>query len=66
MAFTGVIGVEWLSQDMDEDSMAYGFATAIEESLEMLGAWLFLRVNMFSLQESQFKLMISGGGGQRF
>lgn len=43
---SGIIGVELLSEDMDEDSMAYGFATAVEEGLEMLGALLFLAVNL--------------------
>ncbi|MBV1876156.1 MAG: hypothetical protein KUG79_00810 [Pseudomonadales bacterium] len=41
----GVIGVELASADMDSDRMAYGFATAAEELLEMLGALLFLVVN---------------------
>jgi hypothetical protein len=31
---------------MDEDAMPYGFATALEEGLEMLGALLFLRANL--------------------
>ena len=47
---TGIIGVELLSEDMDEDSMAYGFATAVEEGLEMLGALLFLAVNLDELK----------------
>jgi hypothetical protein len=47
---TGIIGVELLSEDMDEDSMAYGFATAVEEGLEMLGALLFLAVNLEELK----------------
>jgi hypothetical protein len=47
---SGAICVELLSQDMDEDSLAYGFATAVEESLEMLGALLFLAVNLDQLK----------------
>lgn len=47
---SGIIGVELLSEDMDEDSMAYGFATAVEEGLEMLGALLFLAVNLDELK----------------
>lgn len=43
---SGVLGVELLSEDMDEDSMAYGFATALEEGLEMMGALLFLSINL--------------------
>ena len=42
--------MELLSEDMDEDSMAYGFATAVEEGLEMLGALLFLAVNLDELK----------------
>ncbi len=48
---SGVLGVEVLSEDMDEDSMAYGFATAVEESLEMLGALLFLSINLNELKK---------------
>jgi hypothetical protein len=43
---SGVLGVEILSEDMDEDSMAYGFATAVEEAMEMLGALLFLSTSL--------------------
>lgn len=46
----GALGVEILAQDMDEDKMSYGFATAIEEGMEMLGAFLFLAVNLKALQ----------------
>ena len=48
---SGVLGVEVLSEDMDEDSMAYGFATAVEEGMEMLGALLFLSVNLNELKK---------------
>jgi hypothetical protein len=46
----GALGIEILAQDMDEDTMSYGFATAIEEGMEMLGAFLFLAVNLKALQ----------------
>ena len=54
----GAIGVEWLSRDMDEDAIAYGFATALEESLEMLGAWLFLKWNLDELQDARLLVSI--------
>ena len=40
---SGAVGVELLSADMDEDSFHYELAVAVEEGLEMLGVWLFLR-----------------------
>ena len=43
---SGALGIELLAADMDEDAMSYGFATALEEGLEMLGALLFLRANL--------------------
>ena len=42
----GAIGIELMSEDMDSESLAYGFATAVEESFEMIGALLFLIVNL--------------------
>lgn len=39
---SGAIIVELLSEDMDSDSLGYMLAVALEEGLEMLGAWLFL------------------------
>ena len=39
---SGAIIVELLSEEMDSDSLAYIMAVAVEEGLEMLGAWLFL------------------------
>ncbi len=53
MYVCGAIGVELLSEDMDSDSLAYGFATAAEESLEMFGAWLFLIVNLGEMREQE-------------
>ena len=50
---SGAMGVEVLSEDMDEDSLAYGFATALEEGLEMLGALLFLAVNLHEMNIQQ-------------
>ena len=56
---SGAIGVELLSEDMDEESMAYGFATALEEGMEMLGAYLFLVINLSELKGQQLKLTFS-------
>jgi hypothetical protein len=42
----GAIGIEFLSADMDEESLAYHFATALEEGIEMLGALMFLWINL--------------------
>ncbi len=39
---SGAIIVELLSEDLDSDSLVYMLAVAVEEGLEMLGAWLFL------------------------
>lgn len=47
---SGAIGVELLSEDMDEDEMAYGFATALEEGMEMFGALMFLTVNLIEMK----------------
>ncbi|RMH18839.1 MAG: hypothetical protein D6701_05725 [Gemmatimonadetes bacterium] len=38
----GAVGVELLAADMDVDTFAYAGATAVEEGMEMFGAWLFL------------------------
>ena len=38
----GALGVEWLAQDMDEESFAYALAVLEEEGAEMVGALLFL------------------------
>lgn len=57
---SGALGVELLSEDMDEDSIAYGFATALEEGLEMLGALMFLAVNLGEMkQQEQIKIAFS-------
>lgn len=50
---SGAIGVELLAADMDEDAMPYGFATALEEGMEMLGALLFLWVNLGEMRASK-------------
>ena len=49
----GAIGVELLSEDMDDEAMPYGFATALEEGMEMLGAWLFLFVIINDMKQEQ-------------
>ncbi len=50
---SGAIGVELLAADMDEDAMPYGFATALEEGMEMLGSLLFLWVNLNEMKNSK-------------
>ena len=39
-------------EDMDEDEIAYGFATAVEEGMEMIGALMFLAVNLFEMRKA--------------
>lgn len=41
----GALGVEWLAQDMDEETFAYALAVLAEEGAEMVGALLFLALN---------------------
>ncbi len=53
---SGILGIEYLSRDMDEDSVGYGFAVALEESLEMLGAWLFFRTVIMDLDQHSIRL----------
>ena len=48
---SGAINVEWLGENMDEDSLTYVFATAVEEGMEMFGAWLFLVVNLYEMKQ---------------
>ena len=48
---SGAISVERLSEDMDEDSLAYVFATAVEEGMEMFDVWLFLVVNLYEMKQ---------------
>ncbi len=48
----GALGVEFLAKDMDEDEILYGFATAIEEGMEMLGALFFLAINLQELRSA--------------
>ncbi len=47
----GALVVEWLSRDMDEDTTAYALAVAVEEGMEMAGAWLFLLINLYRLRD---------------
>lgn len=47
---SGALLVEWLSRDMEEESLAYAYAVAVEEGLEMAGALLFLVVNLYRLR----------------
>lgn len=46
----GAVVIELLSEDMDSDSLPYMLAVAVEEGCEMLGAWLFLAVNLRCLR----------------
>ncbi|MDA1369991.1 MAG: hypothetical protein O2971_04405 [Proteobacteria bacterium] len=50
---SGAIIVELLSEDMDSDSLAYMMAVMVEEGLEMLGALLFLFVNLRTMASQQ-------------
>ena len=43
---SGAIVTALLSEDMDSDSWAYAMAVALEEGLEMIGALLFLYLNL--------------------
>jgi hypothetical protein len=56
---SGAICVELLSEDMDEKSLAYAFATAVEEGLEMLGALLFLAVNLGEMKREEIRVAFS-------
>lgn len=55
---SGAIIIELLSEDMDSDSLAYMLAVAVEEGLEMLGAWLFL-VTLLKEMRSENNLDVS-------
>ena len=48
----GAIGVELLSEDLDEETMTYAYATALEEGMEMLGALLFLITNLKEMKNA--------------
>lgn len=50
---SGVILVELLSEDMDSDTLAYCLAVAVEEGLEMLGAWYLLFVLLSELKRDK-------------
>ncbi|MFT7687181.1 MAG: hypothetical protein ACI9FB_002533 [Candidatus Azotimanducaceae bacterium] len=49
----GAIGVELLSEDLDEETMTYAYATAVEEGMEMLGALMFLITNLKEMKNSE-------------
>lgn len=55
---SGALLVELLSEEMDSDSLAYMMAVALEEGLEMLGAWLFL-VTLLKEMSAEKKLDVS-------
>jgi hypothetical protein len=48
--FSGAILVELLGEDLDSDSLLYAFTVALEEGLELIGAWLFLNVLLGEMQ----------------
>lgn len=50
---SGAIIVELLAEDMVNDSLAYTFSTALEEGLEMMGALLFLYVNLKNMRNEK-------------
>lgn len=43
----GAVGVELMSAGIEEESLNYEIAVTAEESLEMLGIWMFLRSLLF-------------------
>jgi len=47
---SGALLVEWLSRDMDEETLLYAIAVAVEEGFEMVGALCFLAVNLYRLR----------------
>ena len=47
---SGALLVEWLSRDMDEETLAYSIAVATEEGLEMIGALVFFALNLQRLK----------------
>lgn len=54
----GALGVEWLAQDMDEETFAYALAVQAEEGTEMVGALLFLALNLNYLRSLQPSLTL--------
>ncbi|MFT7015874.1 MAG: hypothetical protein ACJAY7_001821 [Pseudohongiellaceae bacterium] len=48
--FSGAILVELLGEDLDSDSLLYAFTVALEEGLELIGAWIFLNVLLGEMQ----------------
>lgn len=40
--FSGALIMELIGEDMDADSLTYIITVAIEEGMEMIGAWIFL------------------------
>jgi hypothetical protein len=57
---SGAIVIELLSEEMDSDSLAYMMAVAVEEGLEMLGAWLFLVTLLKEMRsEKKFDVFVS-------
>lgn len=47
---SGALLVEFLSRDMEEETLAYALAVAVEEGFEMLGALMFLAINLDRLR----------------
>jgi hypothetical protein len=54
----GALGVEWLAQDMDEETFAYALAVQAEDGTEMVGALLFLALNLNYLRSLQPSLTL--------
>ncbi len=54
----GALGIEWLAQDMDEETFEYALAVALEEGAEMAGALMFLAVNLARLRSLQPELKL--------
>lgn len=55
----GALGIEWLAQDMDEDTLEYAYVVGIEEGMEMMGALLFLWVNLSRLRTEATEISLT-------
>lgn len=49
---SGALLVEFLSRDMEEETLAYALAVAVEEGFEMIGALMFLAINLARLRSA--------------
>jgi hypothetical protein len=56
--FSGALGVEWLSRNMEKETLAYMLAVAVEEGLEFLGPLLMLYAVLGELQNAASRVAI--------